>query len=90
MNRKNTVQLHCLDELVIAVEETRAGEGAADCRWDTGDLAVRGDELQGAERLNKVAQLLAEQHMNKKADLVKEHVRAIVAKQLNEFDGFDR
>jgi hypothetical protein len=54
------------------------------------DLTVRGDELEDAGKLQKVAEVLEDNHMDEQADAVKKHVRHIVAKELNELDGFDR
>ena len=53
-------------------------------------MTGRGDELKEAGKLQKVAKVLEANHLDKEAEVVKEHVRHAVAKELNELDGFDR
>jgi hypothetical protein len=94
MNTNNgEVHVHRLEGLVVIVDE--GGEAAAAKVKDKavageGEMTARGDELETAEKLQRVAEVLETKHLDDEANLVKEHVRDIVAKQLNEFDGFDR
>lgn len=52
-------------------------------------VTARGDELKKAEKLNAKAEELAEQN-DPQAKEVKKKARKIVAKELNEMDGFPR
>ncbi|MBU6451657.1 MAG: hypothetical protein KGS72_07775 [Cyanobacteria bacterium REEB67] len=67
----------------------KASQKAPD-RESKPDLTVRGDELKDAGKLQKAAQVLEDNDMDEQADAVKKQVRQIVAKELNELDGFDR
>jgi len=55
-----------------------------------GDLTVRGDELEKVEQLQQAAEELDCQNKEQQANAVKSQMRGMVAKQLNELDGFDR
>jgi len=90
VSTEQNTKVHCLDGLIVVLHEekpiTPATEGCA----EEGDLTVRGDELKEAAKLQHVAEKLEGEHMDQEAQIVKDHVRDMVAKQLNEFDGFDR
>jgi hypothetical protein len=53
-------------------------------------VTARGDELLKAEKLNHRAEVLEQEHDHEAAKLVKKKARKIVAKELNEMDGFPR
>ncbi len=55
-----------------------------------GDLTVRGDEFEKVDQLQDTAEKLEGQNKEHEADAVKLQMRGMVAKQLNELDGFDR
>jgi GTPase involved in cell partitioning and DNA repair len=91
MNTDHTVHVHRLEGLIVVIDESKTDvEAAQSTRHAQGELTARGDELEDAGKLLKVAKELETNHMDSEADCVKEHVRDLVAKQLNEFDGFDR
>jgi hypothetical protein len=89
MNTDHTVHVHRLEGLVVVIDESTTDVETAHGPAH-GELTARGDELEDAGKLLKVAKELETKHMDAEADCVKEHVRDLVAKQLNEFDGFDR
>jgi len=79
-----------LEGLAVVVDESKTSEESSEANAAAGDITVRGDELKEVEHLQKIVEVLETEHLDDHADLVKEHVRSIVAKQLNELDGFDR
>ena len=91
MNTDHTVHVHCLEGLVVVMDETTIDNETLQLKSPAkGDLTGRGDELKDAGKLLKVAEVLQAEHLDEQADLVKEHVRTMVAKELNDLDGFDR
>jgi hypothetical protein len=86
----HSVKVHCLDGLVVVVPEDKKTAAANASGESTPAVTGRGDELKEAGKLQKVAQALENKHMDEEAAVVKDHVRHIVAKELNELDGFDR
>ena len=53
-------------------------------------ITARGDELWEAEKLNHKAEILEQEHDHEAAKQVKKKARKVVAKELNEMDGFPR
>jgi hypothetical protein len=53
-------------------------------------VTARGDELKKAEKLNAKAEQLEHAQDHEAAELAKKKARKIVAKELNEMDGFPR
>ena len=53
-------------------------------------VTARGDEFKKAEKLNAKAEKLEKQYDHEAAEEVKKKARKIVAKELNEMDGFPR
>jgi hypothetical protein len=53
-------------------------------------VTARGDELKKAEKLNAKAEMLEQANDHEAAEQVKNKARKIVAKELNEMDGFPR
>jgi len=91
MNTDHTVHIYCLEGLAVVVDEGKTNDAEEERKPSADDaLTGRGDELDDVQKLQKVAEALETKHLDEQASIVKDHVRAIVAKQLNEFDGFDR
>jgi hypothetical protein len=55
-----------------------------------GEATARGDEFEKVDKLQNAANELESKNKGKEAEAVKDQVRTIVAKELNELDGFDR
>ena len=53
-------------------------------------VTARGDELMKAGKLNEKAEVLEQEHNHQAAQIAKKKARKIVAKELNEMDGFPR
>jgi|GEM_PF-4378854 len=90
VNTEKNTTVHCLEGLIVVVHEEKQLTPQTDGCASEGDVTVRGDELKEAAKLQHVAEKLEGEHMDQEAQIVKDHVRDMVAKQLNEFDGFDR
>ncbi len=86
------IHVHRLEGLVVVVDESAGTTTTEVSKTSTeeGEITARGDELETVEKLHKVAEILETKHLDEEAHIVKEHMKELVAKQLNEFDGFDR
>ena len=85
------VQIPLKDGVLVIMEQAQGiANTPAEAFVGTGKVTGRGDELALAGRLHKLAECLEEKHMDRVASQVSAYARELVAKQLNEFDGFDR
>ncbi|MBY0358250.1 MAG: hypothetical protein K2W82_09640 [Candidatus Obscuribacterales bacterium] len=86
---KNKAHDQCLERFDKLIDQLKA-----ECPCETNitgtDHTVKGDEFEKAEALKKQGAWLEEHHQPVKAQAVQNQARKIVAKQLNEIDGFDR
>lgn len=71
--------------------ESAAGNPESDCNGKVeGEATARGDEFEKVDKLQTAAIELESKNKGKEAEVVKDHMRTMVAKELNELDGFDR
>jgi len=89
----NPVHINCLPRFDNTIEKLKGelaklptpGQGS-----EPGSITARGDELHKAHELNEIAHSLKQQHEYCSAEALKKEVHTMVAKELNQIDGFDR
>lgn len=87
---QNKAHDRCLERFDKLIDQLKA-ECPCETKLANGtDHTVKGDEFEKAEELKKHGAWLEEHHQPLKAQAVQNQARKIVAKQLNEIDGFDR